>query len=132
MRKNNDPPDDDGRAVISWGHVPPNPMIEARISSGARRVREIDGRILCKVFLDEVHEFGQRAATYSAEVVLVPHKGNPIVSRFEAPPGSKSQRLPQAIARAFRGARRQLLDSRSRVLHRRNGVGHASRSRGDE
>jgi hypothetical protein len=106
--------------LISWGHTPHNPLIEARVRAEARRIHEINRRILCKVILDEIHGNGRRAATCTAEVVLVRPKGPPIVSRHESPPGPCSQRLAHTITRAFRKARRRLLSSRSKgALSRR-------------
>ena len=124
MRRETDDSKEDGRPIISWGSVPPNPVIETRIAAAARRMREIDARITCRIGLDEVHEFGRRGGTYSAEVVLVPHEGEPIVSRYEASPGAESHQLAHAISKAFGAARRQLLDRKDRLVSRRNDAGH--------
>ncbi len=119
------------RPAISWGHVTPSRMIEARISASIRRIRDIDPRVLCLVTLEELHEFGRRAVTYSAEVTLGLPAGNTIVARHEAPPGHRSQRLAHAIALAFLGARRQLLEARATLVPLRSDVGHGPRKTND-
>jgi hypothetical protein len=107
------------RPVLSWGHLPHNPRIEARVAAEARKIQDVDRRILCKVVLDEVHGIGRGTARCSAEVVLVRPRGDPIIAREESSQGIRTARLGRALTTAFATARRRLLRSRARRRRRR-------------